>query len=119
MRRYKITTGRLNIRRGPDPKSPAVGMFQRGAEFWAGEQVTKPGHQSWLSVCAENGTITGWVCEHDHLTRYVEEIPQPAAPAPALPPMPEVAGGNVAIAERLERLERDVNLLLKVAGLKA
>ena len=43
-----------------------------------------------------------------------------AQPAPELPPMPEPAGGRVeveALLVRIAQLERDVKLLLRVAGL--
>jgi hypothetical protein len=112
----------INIRADASISAAKLGTIKAGQEIWSDKQETRPGRQEWASVLTPEGMPLGWACIRDNLNRYLTEVPQPAPVVDELPPMPEPAGGLTeyqALAAQVGQLKRDVDLLLRNAGLKA
>lgn len=105
---------KLNIRAGFSTASAKVALLVAGQEFWSDKQESRPGLQEWARVLDDAGNVAGWACIKDASTRYLNEVPQPALIADPLPPAPVAE----SLEQRIADLERDVALLLRVAGLK-
>jgi hypothetical protein len=120
MKKYRATKG-MNIRSGASATAAKVGTIAKGQEFFSNRQEPRPGKQEWAAVLDNTGRMLGWVCVFDSLYRYLEELPQPAPVADALPPIPEPAGGLTEyqeLAAKVDQLRRDVDALINRVGLK-
>ena len=94
MIKYRVNVARLNVRKAPNAASSAIDVLTKGAEFYSHEQARTAAGQVWA---ARN--TGGWLCVHDKLQRFCEEVP-----TPTLPPMPEPPGG-LDMMDRLAALE--------------
>ena len=120
MKKYRAIKT-VNIRATPGTNTAVMGRIVAGQEFWSDTQEAKPGRQMWAQVLSNTGAALGWACVNDSLFKYLEELPQPAPVADALPPMPEPAGGLTEyqeLAVRVDALRRDVDALINRVGLK-
>jgi hypothetical protein len=106
MKRYTVITGVLPIRKSPRLTSPVIGRMKRGDEF-----ISTDEQAGWGITWAQHPH--GWVCVKDRAGTYAQD---------ALPPMPEVAGGNTQIEfilRQLETLKNDIELLMQIAGISS
>jgi hypothetical protein len=119
MKLYQVTSVSLRVRSAPNASASIITTLPRGAKFWSDEQTPGMNGSLWANRLVESspgvGKRHGFLCVHDRLTKFCQEVPTPTEAPLELPPMPENPGGLspdvTALLARIFALEGRVKTL--------